>query len=510
MIHLSKSNLQKIAPPGDQLPGENIFSLPERVLQFGTGVLLRALPDYIIDRANRKGLFNGRVVMVKSTDSGDGSLFQKQDGLYTVCIRGIDEGEKVEANHIISSVSRILSASTQWDDVLDTASNPAMQVIISNTTEVGITLVPDNIYSSPPASFPGKLLSFLYRRFKLFGGDATKGMVIIPTELIPGNADKLLYIIRELAHQNNIEASFLSWLENANYFCNSLVDRIVPGKPPADEQRKIEDHLAYKDELMIMAEVYALWAIQSDNEKVKSILSFALQDEGVVIAADIQKFRELKLRLLNGPHTFCCGLAYLAGFKTVKEAMADAFFLAYIKHLMFDEIIPVIAGESIPKNEAETFASKVLDRFRNNFIEHPWLNICLQYSSKMRLRNANVIVDFTNRFCKPPVLMSLGMAAHILFMKTVRESDGKYYGDYNGTRYPVEDQHVSTYADYWKNYSAEILVKKILNDEVLWGNTFSVLPGFDKQVFYWLQLMIQKGVMNTLQEAVKGIGAQDN
>src|SRR5664279_1122811 len=113
MIYLSKNNLQKIALPGDQLPGENIFSLPEKVLQFGAGVLLRALPDYIIDRANKKGLFNGRVVLVKSTDSGDAGLFQKQDGLYTVCIRGIDEGEKVEENHIISSVSRILSASTQ-------------------------------------------------------------------------------------------------------------------------------------------------------------------------------------------------------------------------------------------------------------------------------------------------------------------------------------------------------------------------------------------------------------
>ena len=196
------------------------------------------------------------------------------------------------------------------------------------------------------------------------------------------------------------------------------MDRIVPGKPALAEQEKIEDSLGYKDELMIMSEAYALWAIQSDNEKVKEILSFASEDEGVVIAGDISKFRELKLRLLNGSHTFSCGLAWLAGFKTVKDAMADEHFSGYIKQLMFDEIIPAITSDTINKNEAEIFAAKVLDRFRNNFIDHQWLSICLQYSSKMRLRNIDVIVNYIHRLDTIPSHMAMGMAAHILFMKT--------------------------------------------------------------------------------------------
>jgi tagaturonate reductase len=241
-MYLSKINMQTIqALPGLRVPDGPIFSLPEKVLQFGSGVLLRALPDFIIDKANKKSFFNGRIVIVKSTGSGDKDAFNKQDGLYTVCIRGIDEGKKVEENHIISSVSRVLSASNEWDVVLETAANPKMQVIISNTTEVGITLIKDHIHATPPQSFPGKLVSFLYRRFKIFNGDSTKGMVVIPTELIPGNADKLLAIVKELVHQNDLETSFLDWLEDANYFCNSLVDRIVPGKPALAEQEKIED-----------------------------------------------------------------------------------------------------------------------------------------------------------------------------------------------------------------------------------------------------------------------------
>jgi len=500
-VYLTKNNLQKIAALGRQeVPAEDIFSFPDKVLQFGTGVLLRGLPDYIIDQANKKNLFGGRIVIVKSTGSGDMDMFYKQDGLYTVCIRGIDKGKNVEENHIISSVSRVLSASNEWDAVLETAANPQMQVIISNTTEVGITLVKDNIHARPPQSFPGKLLSFLYRRFKLFNGDVTKGMVVIPTELITGNADKLLAIVKELAYQNDLEASFFDWLENANYFCNSLVDRIVPGKPPLAEQEKIEDSLGYKDELMIISEAYALWAIQSNNEKVKDVLSFASEEEGVVIAPDITKFRELKLRLLNGSHTFSCGLAWLAGFKTVKDAMADEHFAGYIKRLTFDEIAPAITGDTITRDDAEIFAAKVIDRFKNNFIDHHWLSICLQYSSKMRLRNIDVIVNYIYRFDQAPSLMAMGMAAHILFMKVTPASDGKFYGEFNGNRYQIDDQNAELYADYWKKFPVESLVNKILNNEQLWGTDLSVLNGFETQVSYWLQLMMDKGVLHALQQ----------
>jgi tagaturonate reductase len=251
---------------------------------------------------------------------------------------------------------------------------------------------------------------------------------------------------------------------------------------------------------MIMSEAYALWAIQSNNEKVKEILSFASEDEGVVIAGDISKFRELKLRLLNGPHTFSCGLAWLAGFKTVKDAMVDEHFSGYIKQLMFDEIIPAITSDNINKNEAETFAAKVLDRFRNNFIDHQWLSIGMQYSSKMRLRNMDVIVNYIHRLDTIPSHMAMGMAAHILFMKTMQAPDGKYYGEFNGSKYLVEDQNAALYAYYWENYPVESLINKILNNKQLWGTVFSVLNGFETQVSYWLQLMIYKGVAYALQQ----------
>ena len=191
MSHLSINELSRLHKhPNLVVPEASIFDLPEKVLQFGTGVLLRGLPDYLIDKANRQGVFNGRIVVVKSTDSGDSAAFDEQDGLYTLCVRGIENNELVEENIICSAISRVLSAKSQWETILACAKKPELQIILSNTTEVGIQLVQDDISDTPPTSFPGKLLAFLYARFKAFGGSQESGLVIVPTELIPDNGTK--------------------------------------------------------------------------------------------------------------------------------------------------------------------------------------------------------------------------------------------------------------------------------------------------------------------------------
>lgn len=501
-MNLSKKALPDIHAAGIQLPAAGYFELPEKVLQFGTGVLLRGLPDYFIDKANKKGLFNGRIVVIKSTDSGGADAFSDQDGLYTHCVQGIVEGKKVEEKILNASISRVLAARSEWDEVLKCAANPDMQIIISNTTEVGITLVKDNVHASPPESFPGKLLAFLYQRFKVFQGDKTKGMVIIPTELITDNGKKLEAILLELAHQNGLETAFLDWLETYNYFCNSLVDRIVPGKLPAPQHQQMEADNGYRDGLMIMSEAYSLWAIESDNEQVKNILSFSKADAGVVIAPDINVFRELKLRLLNGSHTFSCGLAHLAGFGTVKQAMDDATFNAYISTLMLQEIVPAVTGNNISAEMARDFANKVLDRYRNPYIEHQWLSITVQYSSKMKMRNVPVLQKHYELHGSIPEYMALGFAAHLLFLKCTKADDGKYYGEFSGKKYLVNDDHAAYYANQWENTDGAALVQKVLSDSTFWGADLTKLPGFTEAVANKLDALVKKGAaaaMKSLQ-----------
>ncbi len=484
-MNLSRENLKSITAKGITKPADAIFSLPEKVLQFGTGVLLRGLPDYFIDKANRQGLFNGRIVVVKSTDGGDAGAFDRQDSLYTLCVRGIDEGKKVEENIICSAISRVLSARDQWAEILTLAHKPEMQIIVSNTTEVGIQLIEDDIRRDPPTSFPGKLLAFLYERYKAFNGSPESGMVIVPTELIVDNGKKLASIVKELAQMGQLEASFIVWMEQHCRFCSSLVDRIVPGKPDAASTKQLQHDLGYTDGLLAIAEVYRLWAIEGD-EKVRKTLSFAAADPGVIIEPDIEVYRELKLRLLNGTHTLSCGLAFLAGFDTVKNAMDDAAFSAFVADLMLKEIAPAIPYE-LPLQEARDFGLRVLDRFRNPHLQHQWLSITMQYTSKLKSRVIPVLLRHYEQHSFPPSHLALGFAAYLLFMRAQPP-------------HPVNDDKAGYYADLWHKYPAPEVATITLKDKTLWGADLSQLHGFEGAVRLYLDDLIAKGSVATLAQ----------
>ena len=477
---LSKENLAQIQAEGIEKPTQSQLELPEKVLQFGTGVLLRGLPDYFIDKANKAGIFNGRVIIVKSTSQGGTDDFSAQDGLYTLFVQGIRNGNAVSEKIINGSVSRVVSAKDEWNVILDCATNPELQIVVSNTTEVGLTLVEDDrIDAAPPKSFPGKLLAFLHRRYQHFNGSADAGMVIIPTELIPGNGALLKSICQKLAINNGLEEAFLDWLNTANDFCNSLVDRIVPGKLPADEIEKMAAESGYADNLMIASEDYRLWAIETGSERTKSILSFSAADAGIIIAPNIDKYRELKLRLLNGGHTFTCALAILSGFTTVKEAMSNSFFEQFITRLMRDEIAPAITSRELTIEEAHDFAGKVLDRFRNPFIQHQWLSISVQYSSKMAMRCIPVLLAFYQRFSKVPEHIAIGFGAYILFMKSSGE---RFEGRAGERMYAIQDDKAARLQEHWKSGSIAEAVQAVLSDETLWNTDLTTLPGFKDAV----------------------------
>jgi len=497
---VSKQHIGYIRQQGKiEAPGENYFNLPEKVLQFGTGVLLRGLPDYFIDKANKLGIFNGRIVVVKSTSQGNGNSFSIQDGLYTISVKGVEDGNKVEEIFLNASISRVLSATGEWQKVIECASNADLRIIISNTTEVGISLLEnDDVNAQPPISFPGKLLAFLHKRFQVFNGSKGSGFVIIPTELIPGNGEKLKNILIILARQNKLGELFIQWMEDANYFCSSLVDRIVPGKLKEKEKIALEQKLGYEDELMLMAEPYRLWAIESSVEKVKEILSFQKADDGVVIANDISKFRELKLRLLNGTHTLSCGLAVLSGFSTVKEAMENKIFRQFVTGLMLDEIAPVIINPDLTYDEARAFSEKVIDRFSNPYIDHEWLNITLQYSSKMAMRNLPLLQKHYQQEAVPPALMTLGFAGYILFMRSVKDENGNYTGSANGSSYIIRDDKAGILSERWKEENMIDVVKNILSDTSLWGVDMTAFTGFAEKITEDIVSIMDKGVEKTM------------
>jgi tagaturonate reductase len=471
MMKLTRSILQEIDKVDKLiLPTKEQLGYPEKVLQFGTGVLLRGLPDQYISEANRAGKFCGRVVVVKSTQQGTTDAFVDQDGLYMLCVKGIDNGKLVNQAYVNASISRVLSATEDWAAILEFAKADDLSVVTSNTTEVGIVYTEENILDGVPSSFPGKLLAILHARFIHYNGDPSKGLVIIPAELIEENGSKLADILNRLATFNQLGEAFSHWLNQANPICNTLVDRIVPGKLSAVDQAATASALGYTDALMIMAEPFGLWAIESTDQRVIDALGFCNEEKGCRVVPSIQKFKELKLRMLNASHTFSCGVSLLAGMEFVKDSMNNGAIQSFISQLALDEIAAAITGDKISPAEATAFGKAVLDRFANPFLEHKWVSISAQFTLKMNIRCLPLIIATYEKTGQLPLKMLIGFSAYLVQMD-LANSDG-----------------------------LATSLTNVLSDKDTWGQDLTAIPGLLEKVLEITASIQSNGILPTIHQ----------
>jgi len=465
------------------MPDERMLDLPERAVQFGTGAFLRGFIDFFVDEANRRGEFNGRIVAIGSTGSGRDARINDQDGLYTLSSRGIVGGELQVEHRIVGSVSRALSAQRDWDAVLECARNPELRVIFSNTTEVGIALDNDDRDpdASPPPSFPGKLTRFLLERARAVEFDVEKGVVVVPCELIEDNGDKLREMVLTLAARWRVEPEFAEWLDMGVPFCNTLVDRIVPGAPAPEEAATLAQTSGYDDAMLTTAESYRLFAIElpttggdfGGEVDISARLGFTNADAGIILAHDIAPFRLRKVRMLNGTHTISVPLALLAGCTTVREAVEHPAVGRFIRRALLDEIV-----EATEVPGGAQFARDVLDRFANPYIRHALVDITLQGTMKMRVRVVPSIVEFAARTGRTPASLAFGFAGFLFYMR----GDAADARRAAGERIPADD-HADEVRAFWRGSdgsasSLAAVAKRACSATSVWGTDLTAVPGF--------------------------------
>lgn len=419
--------------------------LRPKVLQIGSGALLRGLVDFVIDQGNDRGDFEGGVIIMTSTGSGRSKVLQDQNGLFTHRIEGMKDGQAIEKFVLNTSILSARSAQDDWQEVMAMMRERDLEIIVSNTTEVGIQYQKEDLNAIPPTSYPAKLTALLYERFQ---HHPDRPMIILPTELLVDNGNKLRDIVLQHVEDHQLGEAFQSWIETENLFSNTLVDRIVTGMPGTEKYEALSEELGYQDHMLTVSEVYYLWAIEGD-ERLENRLGFSKQDEGVVIAEDISPFRERKLRILNGSHTFMVGLAHLCGLKTVADCMEHPVFGAFMKQLIEEEIVPSLPDEVTGGQE---FGQEVMDRFRNPFLHHKVLDITLQYTTKMKMRNAASILRYQEKCGTVPKLMALGTAAFLRFAKPTSESSGRFSGEWNGQPYALRDDKASYWAERYEKF----------------------------------------------------------
>ncbi len=469
---------------------------PVRVLQFGEGNFLRGFVDAMLDIANEKRLFCGSVAVVKPIAAGSLAAFQEQEGVYTLSLRGRENGETRVENRIITCISDVMDAVTEYEKYMSYAACETLRFIVSNTTEAGIVFEEeDKPDDAPPKNYPAKLTKFLYKRFCYFEGAPDKGMIIIPCELIENNGSTLKQCVKRYAALWKLDAAFVTWLDESCVFCSTLVDRIVTGYPK-DEATSLWNDFGYEDRLLDTGELFALWVIESEKD-IRGELPLDKAGLPVIFTDNQKPYRERKVRILNGAHTSFVLASYLAGNDYVGQSMQDETVRKFMTDTLFSEIIPTL---SLPKEECETFAKAVIERFENPFIRHALLDISLNSVSKWKVRCKASLTGYIERFGVLPKHLVFSLAALLCFYSSGTEEEGVLLGNRGTDTYRIRDN--AEVLAFFKEYSdrpAETFVRAALERADFWGEDLTACAGLTEAVSGYVQQIRENGMRKALE-----------
>ena len=461
--------------PLNRQTAQTLPAYPVKVVQFGGGNFLRAFVDWMIDILNEGTNFGGSVAVVKAAPRGffDEPYAQLagQDGLYHVQLNGIQNGRLLTQTRLVSAIRQVVNPYYAFDDFLALARLPEVRFIVSNTTEAGIALDPaDQPDDTPPVSFPAKLTVFLHARYQHFQGDEAKGCVILPCELIEHNGAQLRQCVLDLAQHWGLDQGFVAWLRAANVFCDTLVDRIVPGFPHGRADA-IRLAVGFDDQMLVEGEQFHSWVIQGPAWIQDE---FPVRQTGlhVKFVDDLTPYRDLKVRILNGAHTAMVPVGYLYGLRTVRETVENEVLGPFVAGLLEQEVLPTLRAAQAEK---EQFARDVMERFRNPYLKHELSAIALNSISKFRARLLPTLLAYADQFGAPPPRITLSLAALI----------GFYRGGWQGEATPVRDsaEIMAFFAAAWQaNQTAAELAAAVLGNESLWGQDLTAVPHLTARV----------------------------
>jgi tagaturonate reductase len=465
---------------------------PVKIMQFGEGNFLRAFVDWMIDKANNDGIMNHGIALVQPIGGGEvvKQIFQKQDNLYHVYLEGIKDKQPVKEVALIKSITDIINPYTDYKKYEELFLNEGLELIFSNTTEAGIRYEEgDDLNAEPPKSFPAKMTALLHKRFKKFNGDATKGLQIVCCELIEDNGSTLKAFVIKHAQANNLGDDFINWVETANHFYDTLVDRIVPGFPK-ETINEIQEEIGFEDNLVVKGEYFHVWAIGGDSS-IKEKLPLDKAGLNVLFMDDIRPFRAKKVRVLNGAHTAMVPVALQLGCETVMDAFNTPEVEQFINRMVAEEVLPGIGEDP---EELKAFAAKILERFYNPYLKHYLKDISLNSLSKWETRDFPTVADNYNKLGKQAKLTTFSLAALLVL----------YSGQSEVSFTPNDTpEFVQFIQSTFNKEDIKGWVNGIINNDKIWTAPLKALPGFADEVAVLVEAILNKGMKAAVTEVLQ-------
>jgi fructuronate reductase len=366
----------RLTRPDGPLPGIGIVHL-------GLGAFFRAHGAIYVEEAMAKAGGDWGIIGVSLRNPDIRNALAPQGGLYTAV--ALAPGGPTARS--IGSVQHVLVAPEDPETVLAAMAAPGVRIVTLTVTEKGychepatghLNLAhPDILHDLThlhPVSAPGYLVRALQRRWAA----GQPPFTVLTCDNLPANGALVRRLVLEMA--DRIDPALAGWIAAEGRFPSTMVDRIVPATTP-DNIARTAAMIGAHDAAPVMHEPFRQWVIEDDFVGGQRP---DLGSVGAQMVEDVAPYELMKLRMLNGTHSSLAYLGYLGGHQTVAACMADPPYLALVRRLWADEIIPALTPP--PEVDLADYARALENRYANPAIQHRTWQIAMDGSQKLPQR----------------------------------------------------------------------------------------------------------------------------
>ncbi|MFB5081044.1 mannitol dehydrogenase family protein [Raoultella sp. C349492] len=395
---------------------------------------------------------------------------------------------------VVGVVKRALHAQVDGlETVLAAMCEPQVAIVSMTITEKGYCHSPatgqlmlDHPFISAdlqnphqPKSAPGVIVEALARR-KAAG---LPPFTVMSCDNMPENGHVTRNVIGTYARA--LDAELAAWIEQNVTFPSTMVDRIVPAITP-DTLDKIEQITGVRDPAGVACEPFRQWVIE-DNFVAGHP---EWEKAGAELVSNVLPFEEMKLRMLNGSHSFLAYLGYLAGYQHINECMDDENFRLAAHALMLNEQAPTLNVKGV---DLTRYADLLIERYSNTGLRHRTWQIAMDGSQKLPQRMLDSVrwhLAHHSRFD----LLAMGIAGWMRYVGGVDERGNSI--DVSDPLLPVLREAVS------RSEQGEARVKALLGIEAIFGKELPHVAEFVGKITQAYLSLLENGAKNTVAQYI--------
>ncbi len=417
----------------------------------------------------------------------------QQDRLYTVAEMSADGW----ATRVVGVVNQALHAQVDGlEAVLNALCQPEIAIMSLTITEKGYCHSPatgelmrdhpliaaDLKQPQQPVSAVGVIVAALARR-KAAG---LRGFSVMSCDNMPENGHVTRNVV--LAYAHAVDAALANWIESEVTFPSTMVDRIVPAVTP-ETLHRIAEQTGVNDPVAVACEPFRQWVIEDNFVAGRP----AWEKAGAELVKDVLPFEEMKLRMLNGSHSFLAYLGYLAGYPLINVCMEDANFRATARALMLNEQAPTLKVKGV---DLSRYADSLIARYENTALAHRTWQIAMDGSQKLPQRMLDSIRWHLANGSSWS-LLALGVAGWMRYVAGVDEQ---------GEAIEISDPlKANIAAKVAQSEQGEARVNALLGLSAIFGNDLPQNPAFVEGVTKAYLKLLEKGAKATVAEYAKAL-----